>query len=89
MAEQQRHQPRERASGQFGFEGDWGRICVCGHELGVHTAEAPHECMNNDRRHLASANDDWFRKDIAATNCDCMRFRTSRKRSARAQPEKR
>jgi hypothetical protein len=74
-------QPRERATGQYAFEGDWGRKCVCGHELGVHTAEAPHECMNSDRKHIACDGDEWFDKTIEPTPCDCVRFRPTRKRA--------
>lgn len=74
-------QARERATGRFSFEGDWGRKCVCGHELGVHTAEAPHECMNASRRHLVEASDDWADRAIEPSHCDCSRFRVERRKS--------
>jgi hypothetical protein len=69
-------QARERETGRYGFDGDWGRKCKCGHELGVHTAEAPHECMNNDRRHMADG--PWFDHSIEPAPCDCTRFRPVR-----------
>jgi hypothetical protein len=64
-----RQQTRERDTGRYAFQGDWGRKCVCGHELGVHTAEAPHECMNSDRNHIASEKDGWFDATIEPTRC--------------------
>lgn len=75
-----KNQSREDETGQYGFDGNWGRKCVCGHELGVHTAQAPHECMNNDRWHIAHGSD-WFDRSIPATPCDCQRFRPKRVRA--------
>ncbi|HYE90076.1 MAG TPA: hypothetical protein VEA38_03605 [Terriglobales bacterium] len=63
-----RTQPRDAQTGRYGFEGQWDRLCVCGHRLGVHTADAPHECMVRDF-------------DKTAAPCDCMKFRPSRKRA--------
>ena len=40
---------RARAhDGCYTFEGNWDRLCVCGHALGHHTASAPHECLGPD-----------------------------------------
>lgn len=77
-------QPRDQSTGQFGFEGNWGRKCVCGHELGFHSAEAPHDCMNIDRYNIG-INDEWVDQSITNTPCDCMKFRPSRKRAALAK----
>lgn len=65
---------RDTQTGQFGFHDRWERICVCGHQLGTHTAEAPHECMNEDRNIPAP---------YAGTgeHCDCKKFRVPRRRS--------
>ena len=71
-------QAREAATGQFGFDGKWGRKCVCGHELGVHTAEPPHECMNDNRMHMLGPGSDWFDSSIEPTSCDCVKFRPKR-----------
>jgi hypothetical protein len=74
----QRYQPREKETGQFAFDGNWGRKCVCGHELGVHTAEAPHECMNIDRFHIGTRREPWADQALEATECDCRKFRPTR-----------
>jgi len=44
----ERVQRRDRATGRYGFHGDWDRMCVCGRTLGEHTAEPPHECFAGD-----------------------------------------
>ncbi len=74
-----RYQPREDATGQFGFVGDWARICVCGHELGVHGGEAPHECFNEDRNNMPRFEGELT--GIAAEPCGCRRFRPSRRKT--------
>lgn len=33
--------------GKYSYEGDWERLCVCGHRLATHTAQAPHTCNEN------------------------------------------
>jgi hypothetical protein len=33
---------RDRSDGRYTFTKD--AMCACGHSLGIHTAEAPHEC---------------------------------------------
>lgn len=73
-----RNRPREKASGQFGFVHNWGRVCVCGHELGVHGGEAPHECFNEDRNNMPKF--EGALADVPAEPCDCRRFRPSRRR---------
>ena len=35
---------RDVHNGQFGFDGQWDRLCVCGHRLGVHGC-AGVECL--------------------------------------------
>jgi hypothetical protein len=64
-AAQATSQPRERASGRFGFEGKFARVCRCGHVLGVHAAEAPHPCINEDQ----------FVDGATGVTCGCTRFR--------------
>ncbi len=63
-----RNQDREKATGRYGFEGDFDRLCVCGHRLGVHLAKAPHECVREE----AGKSD----------GCGCVRFRVQRKRTS-------
>jgi hypothetical protein len=45
--------------GRYDFDGRWERLCTCGHNLGHHTAEAPHTCIAGD---------------FADEGCDCARF---------------
>lgn len=74
-------QARDRSTGQYSFEGQWDRLCVCGHELGVHAAEAPHDCMNSDRVNIYGAADPRaFR--FQKTDCACLKFRLSRKKAS-------
>lgn len=56
--------PREKRSGRFTFDGNFERPCVCGHIFGVHTAAAPHECMNGDTGAGGSGEP-----------CDCTKFK--------------
>jgi hypothetical protein len=56
---------RERKTGRYGFEGQRDRLCVCGHTLGQHTAEAPHSCIVGD-----------FEEKGCET--DCERFRPAK-----------
>jgi hypothetical protein len=50
-------QNRERGTGRYAFDGEFDRLCECGHTLGVHTAERGRdfesgrmmqECINHD-----------------------------------------
>jgi hypothetical protein len=43
-----RYQNRDERNGQFTFDGNLQRLCVCGHTLGSHYAVAPHECCVKD-----------------------------------------
>jgi len=58
------YRPRERATGRYGFEGDYERLCVCGHKLGAHAAQAPHDCFNSDTG----------LKGATGETCECKRF---------------
>jgi hypothetical protein len=60
---------RNRRNGQYTFEGDFDRLCTCGHTLGVHTAEAPHECINGD----------VDLEGATGEQCDCAKFKPSKK----------
>lgn len=39
---------RNRNNGQYSYTSGFDRLCKCGHTLGTHTGEAPHECINED-----------------------------------------
>lgn len=90
MNDRAKYQPREGKTGQFGFVNDWGRKCVCGHELGVHSGEAPHDCLNIDRRgSLGTVNlPDWVDQTIEPSSCDCLKFRPVRVRKPRMLPNR-
>lgn len=64
-------QARHRSTGRYSFDGDMSKLCVCGHTLGIHAAEAPHECFNQDAG-LEGA---------TGEPCDCMKFRLPRRKS--------
>lgn len=62
---------RDVHNGQFGFDGNFDRLCKCGHRLGVH-GPAGVEC-------LAGTNvpDDPNPRGV---ECPCVKFRPSGKR---------
>lgn len=55
---------RDPVTGQYDFDGDWDRVCVCGHRLGSHIAGG-HECIVHDC-------------EPGAAECACPRFRQKR-----------
>lgn len=59
-------QPRDDA-GRYDI-GKMETPCLCGHTLAVHTAAAPHECLNSDR----------FLDGADGQPCECARFRARR-----------
>lgn len=63
-------QNRERWSGRYSFDGDMTRLCACGHTLGNHAAEAPHECFCPT----------FGKADPNYAECNCQKFRPQRKR---------
>lgn len=81
-----RNYTRDPQSGQYGFQNNWTRLCVCGHELGYHTAEAPHDCINSDRLNIGSCGGALDPMRVPATDCDCQRFRPS-KANKKAAPK--
>ena len=58
-------QSRYRDSGRYGYTNNFERLCVCGHTLGVHTAQAPHECIAQDF-------------EPQEVPCQCQRFRPAK-----------
>lgn len=61
-------QLRDRATGQYAWDGDMSRMCVCGHTLGVHCAGG-FDCMNGSGCPGATGEP-----------CDCQKFQLSRKK---------
>lgn len=63
-----RNKSRDVRTGQYGFEGDFERLCVCGHPLGIH-GEAGVVCMNEDKPGGGTGEP-----------CDCEKFRPSKRK---------
>jgi hypothetical protein len=55
---------RDKSSGQYSYQNKFERLCVCGHTLGMHTGDAPHECIAGDF--------------LPGVTCDCVKFRLQR-----------
>lgn len=76
-----KYRQREVGTGRYTFEGEWDRLCVCGHTLGVHSAvrlripetgEMLQDCLTG-----TGADED---RSLDGKFCDCTIFRPSRKR---------
>lgn len=70
-------QNRDERDGRYTFDGDWKRMCVCGHTLGVHYFAAPHECC----LHSFAPYTEERKQEAPLNDCKCQKFRLSRKRS--------
>lgn len=62
--------------GRYDHEGDWDRLCVCGHTLGVHCAESPADCLLHSFA-------DYTQERVEHANtpnpeCGCAKFRPKR-----------
>ncbi len=62
---------RSRKTGRYSFEGQWDRLCKCGHPLRHHLAEDPHGCIAGD---------------FGADDCDCERFRPASAKNPSTSP---
>lgn len=62
--------------GKYTFDGDFSRLCVCGHSFGVHSAGSQASCL------LYSLSDDDPARQLEATpdDCGCEKFRLSRRK---------
>ncbi|MGC2234217.1 MAG: hypothetical protein WBA09_22140 [Candidatus Acidiferrum sp.] len=63
--------------GRFEHEGNWERLCVCGHTLGVHAAASPAQCLFYT--FSPSAPERLGKPGENNPDCGCQRFRLSRK----------
>lgn len=68
---------RDVHNGQFGFDGDFDRLCKCGHRLGVH-GPAGVECLAG-----TGVMDDPGPRGV---ECPCTKFKLSGKRAAVTRP---
>jgi len=73
MPRNRKNEYRDPTNGQYAYFGNFDRLCVCGHTLGVHIAGG-FEC-GIDAKHT----------EPAAVGCQCQKFRPSR-RKQRAEP---
>lgn len=69
---------KRETDGKYAHEGNWRRLCVCGHTLGVHSAGSPSDCLlysfsPDDPNRFSN---DQLNPD---DDCGCQRFRLSRK----------
>ncbi len=62
------NQSRDKGNGRY-TASKFDQLCVCGHELGVHTAEA----FRGKRPCIVG--------DFEDESCDCVKFRKSRKKA--------
>lgn len=63
--------------GRYDHAGDWDRLCVCGHTLGVHCAGSPADCLlHSFASHREERTDHAHQPDA---NCGCEKFRPKRK----------
>jgi hypothetical protein len=71
------HAPNRADNGQYTYGGDMSKMCVCGHTLGQHAAAHPHDCFTHTHKEGTPAYAD----------CDCPKFRPSKKKLKVLQPE--
>lgn len=70
MTDNRRSQNRDQVTGQYAFDGDMSRMCVCGHTLGAHVAGG-WDCLNGNR---------MVGPECDGTPCSCEKFRLSRRK---------
>lgn len=71
-------------NGQYAYNGNLERMCVCGHAFGHHGGGSPADCLvysfpENERK-------EWVNGD--KPNCGCEKFRLSRKKTTATEQEK-
>ena len=70
------HQKRE-TDGKYAFDGNLDRLCVCGHDLGAHSAGSPADCLFYSLPACERAGKPGEHNH----ECGCQKFRESRKRN--------
>jgi len=75
MVDKKKTRQRE-ADGKYAFEGNLERLCVCGHELGVHGASSPSTCIF----YSLSPAEQEGQPGADNPDCKCLKFRLSRKK---------
>jgi hypothetical protein len=69
-----RNQIRDNVTGQYAFDGNMDRVCVCGHTLGIHCAGG-FDCFAQP-----TEGHPFYVEGLVAP-CDCQRFHQSRKKA--------
>lgn len=59
---------KRETDGKYAHEGNWDRLCVCGHTLGMHAAGSPADCLF------------YSFPENHGDPCRCPKFRLSRKK---------
>lgn len=62
--------------GRYEHIGNWDRLCVCGHTLGVHGADSPADCLLSS----LPMSDRVGQPNADKPKCGCIKFRLLRKR---------
>lgn len=70
MARDRKNEYRDE-NGQYAYFGNFDRLCVCGHTLGIHCAGG-FDCF--------ASNKGPFKIDGMTAPCECQKFRPTRKR---------
>lgn len=72
-----RTENRNRSTGRYSYTGNFDRLCKCGHRLGIHAGEPPHDCFNEDKAGGGTGEP-----------CDCKEFRPEAGRAALSRKDK-
>lgn len=73
---------KREVNGQYAYDGNLDRLCVCGHTLGAHSCGSPSGCLFYSLPVCEQTGNPGADKP----ECGCVKFRLSRKRSHR-EPE--
>jgi hypothetical protein len=84
MVNREIEQKRE-TDGRYAYDGNYDRLCVCGHTLGVHSAGSPADCLFYSFSEEEKAQERNSGKHLMVdADCGCHRFRLSRKKQREA-----
>ncbi|MCS3690984.1 hypothetical protein ABIF26_006485 [Bradyrhizobium elkanii] len=73
MARERKNEYRDEATGRYSYFGNFDRMCVCGHTLGIHCAGG-FDCFAGHAGFAASTESINMQKP-----CECHKFRLSRR----------
>lgn len=66
---------KRETNGQYAFDGNLDRLCVCGHDLGAHSAGSPADCLFYSLPKVEQNGKPGANKP----ECGCTKFKQSRK----------